>query len=89
MDGIREASPLQMLFTDSLPDGYVRFIKGKCSAWRGRLKGLQRSPNSANLAICEPRTRGDPHPFLSLIFHPIVQLIPSHVSGEALQVHVM
>lgn len=66
VDGIREA--LQVLFTVSLPDGYVRFIKGKCSVWRGRLKGLKRSPNSANLAICEPRTRGDSHPFLSLIF---------------------
>lgn len=71
---------------DSLPDGYVRFIKGKCSVWRGRLlKGLKQSPSSANLEICEPRPRGDSHPFLSLIFHPTVQLIPSHV--KALQVH--
>lgn len=89
MDGIREASPLQVLFMVSLPDGYVRFIKGKGSVWRGRLKGLKQRPNSAHLAICEPRTQGDSHPFLSLIFHLRVQLIPSHINGEALQVHVM
>lgn len=62
---IREASPLKVLFMVSLPDGYVRFIKGKGSVWRGRLEGLKQSPNSANLAVCEPRTWGDSHPFLS------------------------
>lgn len=59
--------------------------KGKCSVRPGGLKGLKQS----NPAICEPRAQGDSHPFLSLIFHPIVQLTPSHVSGEALQVHAM